>query len=140
MTTPEPGTGPFVEANVLVPYLSGHDVELMSRARSAIEVEVARVISVGVLLETAWVLRRVFGYQRNDIATAMCELLSRANVEIAELPKDAVLAMLERWRAGTIGSIGDAIIAASMATRGARRIYSFDRRFPRDLGWEVLAP
>lgn len=140
MTTPERGPASFVDANVVIPYLSGHDRELMSRARSVIEVEDRRVISVGVLLETAWVLRRIYGYRRGDIATAMRELLSRANIEIAELPKDAVLTMVERWRVGRIGSVGDAVIAASMAASGAERIYSFDRRFPRDLGWEVLAP
>jgi predicted nucleic acid-binding protein len=140
MTTPERGAGSFVDANVVIPYLSGHDRELMSRARSIIEVDAPRVISLGVLLETAWVLRRIYGYQGRDIATAMRDLLSRANIEIAELPKDTVLTMIERWRVGRIGSAGDAMIAASMATHGAERIYSFDRRFPRDLGWEVIAP
>jgi len=140
MTTPERGAGSFVDANVVVPYLSGHDRELMSRARSIIEVDAPRVLSVGVLLETAWVLRRIYGYQGSDIATAMRDLLSRVNIEIAELPKDTVLTMIERWRMGRISSAGDAIIAASMATRGAERIYSFDRRFPRDLGREVTAP
>lgn len=140
MTTAERGARSFVDANVVIPYLSGHDLELMSRARSIIEVDDPRVISVGVLLETAWVLRRIYGYRGRDIATAMRELLSRANIEIAELPKDAVMTMVERWRVGRIGSVGDAIIAASMATHGAERIYSFDRRFPRDLGWEVIAP
>ena len=140
MTTPERGAGSFVDANVVVPYLSGHDRELMSRARSIIEVDAPRVLSVGVLLETAWVLRRIYGYQGSDIATAMRDLLSRVNIEIAELPKDTVLTMIERWRVGRIGSAGDAMIAASMATRGAERIYSFDRRFPRDLGREVTAP
>ncbi len=140
MTTTERGPGSFVDANVVIPYLSGHDLELMSRARSIIEVDDPRVISVGVLLETAWVLRRIYGYRGRDIATAMRELLSRANIEIAELPKDTVMTMVERWRVGRIGSAGDAIIAASMATHGAERIYSFDRRFPRDLGWEVVAP
>jgi len=140
MTTTERGAGSFVDANVVIPYLSGHDPELMSRARSVIEVEDQRVISVGVLLETAWVLRRIYGYRGRDIATAMRELLSRANIEIAELPKETVMTMVERWRVGRIGSVGDALIAASMATHGAERIYSFDRRFPRDLGWEVTAP
>jgi len=140
MTTTERGAGSFVDANVVIPYLSGHDSELMSRARSVIEVEDQRVISVGVLLETAWVLRRIYGYRGRDIATAMRELLSRANIEIAELPKETVMTMVERWRVGRIGSVGDALIAASMATHGAERIYSFDRRFPRDLGWEVTAP
>jgi predicted nucleic acid-binding protein len=140
MTTTDRGPGSFVDANVVIPYLSGHDPELMSRARSVIEVDDPRVISVGVLLETAWVLRRIYGYRGRDIATAMRELISRANVEIAELPKDTVMTMVERWRVGRIGSAGEAVIAASMATHGAERIYSFDRSFPRDLGWEVTAP
>ncbi len=136
----ERGPGSFVDANVIVPYLSGHDPELMSRARSVIEVDDRRVISVGVFLETAWVLRRIYGYRARDIATALRELLSRANIEVAEIPKDTVMTMVDLWRVGRIGSAGDAMIAASMATRGAQRIYSFDRRFPRDLGWEVIAP
>jgi predicted nucleic acid-binding protein len=140
MTTTERGAGAFVDANVVIPYLSGHDDELMSRARSVIEVEDPRVISVGVILETAWVLRRVYGYRGRDIAAAIRDLLSRANIEIAELPKETVLTMVERWRVGRIGSAGDAMIAASMTTRGADLIYSFDRRFPRDLGWEIVAP
>ena len=140
MTTTDRGASAFVDANVVVPYLSGHDEELMTRARSIIEVDDPRVVSVGVILETAWVLRRVYGYRGRDIAAAIRDLLARANIEIAELPKDAVMTMVERWRVGRIGSIGDALIAASMASYGAERIYSFDRRFPRDLGWEVVAP
>ena len=140
MPTTEGTAGSFVDANVVIPYLSGHDADLMARARSVIEAEAPRVLSVGVLLESVWVLRRVFGYEAHNIAAAMLELLSRANVEIAELPKDVVLTMIERWRTGGIGSAGDAMIAASMATRGATRISSFDRRFPRDLGWEVMSP
>jgi predicted nucleic acid-binding protein len=140
MPTTEGTAGSFVDANVVIPYLSGHDADLMARARSVIEAEAPRVLSVGVLLESAWVLRRVFGYDARNIAAAMLELLSRANIEIAELPKDVVLTMVERWRTGGIGSVGDALIAASMATSGATQIYSFDRRFPRDLGWEVTPP
>jgi predicted nucleic acid-binding protein len=140
MTTIERGASAFVDANVVIPYLSGHDDALMTRARSIIEVEDPRVISVGVILGTAWVLRRIYGYHARDIAAAMLDLLSRANIETAELPKHAVLTMVERWHVGRIGSIGDALIAASMASHGAERIYSFDRRFPRDLGWDVVAP
>ena len=140
MTATERGPGAFVDGNVVIPYLSGHDLDLMSRAQSIIEVEDSRVIPVGVILETAWVLRRVYGYSGRDIATAIRDLLARANIEIAELPKDTVMTMVERWRMGRIGSAGDALIAASMATHGAERIYSLDRRFPRDLGWEVVAP
>jgi predicted nucleic acid-binding protein len=129
----------FVDTNVVIPYLSGHDPDLMARAQSIIEVEARRVISVTVLLETAWVLDRTFRYRHRDIAAAIHGFLSRANIMVAELPKETVMMMVGRWREGRIGSMGDAMVAASMATYEAERIYSFDRRFPRDLGWEVLA-
>jgi len=140
MTTSERRASSFVDANVIVPYLSGDDEQLMTRARSAIEVDEPRVIPVAALLEAAWVLRRVYGYRKRDIASAITDLVSRANIEIAEHPKLTALAMIQRWQLGGIGSLGDAMIAASMATHGATRIYSFDRRFPRDLGWQVTAP
>jgi predicted nucleic acid-binding protein len=129
----------FVDANLVIPYLSGHDPESMARARSIIEVDERRLISVTVILETAWVLDRVYRYRNRDIAAAILGLLARGNVEVAELPKEVVVTMVGRWHEGQIGSVGDAMIAASMATHGAARIYSLDRRFPRDLGWEVLA-
>jgi predicted nucleic acid-binding protein len=128
----------FVDTDVVIPYLSGHDPDLMARAQSIIDVDARRVISVTVLLETAWVLDRTFRYRPRDIAAAIHGFLSRANIMVAELPKETVMTMIGRWREGRIGSIGDAMVAASMATYEAERIYSFDRRFPRDLGWEVL--
>jgi predicted nucleic-acid-binding protein len=140
MTTSERRAGSFVDANVVVRYLSSDDEELMARARSAIEVEEPRIIPVVALLEAALVLRRVYGYRSHDIATAIVDLVARANIAIAEHPKATALAMLQRWRAGGIGSLGDAMIAASMTTHGATRIYSFDRRFAHDLGWQVTLP
>ncbi len=137
MADAEPTT--FVDANVVIAYLSAHDPDLMARAQSIIEVDALRVLSVTVLLETAWVLDHTYRYRARDIAAAILGFLSRANVMIAELPKDTVVAMVGRWHEGRIGSIGDAMIAASMATSRAELIYSFDRRFPRDLGWEVHA-
>jgi predicted nucleic-acid-binding protein len=75
----------------------------MARASSAIEVEEPRVIPVAALLEAAWVLRRVYGYRRRDIARAIADLVARANIEIAEHPKRTALAMIKRWQLGGIG-------------------------------------
>lgn len=140
MTTTDHDAGAFLDANVVIPYLAGHDPALLARARSVVETDATRIIPVVVLLETAWVLRRQYGYRRRDIAVAIRDLLARRNIDVAELPKATVLVMVERWLEGGIGSIGDAIVAASMARSDAGRIYSFDRRFPRDLGWEVISP
>ena len=130
----------FVDANVFIPYLSGHDATLLARAASVIETEEIRILPIATILETAWVLRRHYRYQRQAIAAALHDLVVRSNVEVAELPTAAVLSMIGLWRDGRIGSIGDAIIAASMETHQAARIFSFDRRFPRDFGWEVVVP
>ena len=85
-------------------------------------------------------LRTVFRYRHRDIAGSIFDLLARSNVETAELPKDAVLAAVGMWRYGSIGSAGDALIVACLETHDAGRLFSFDRRFRRDLGWEVVGP
>lgn len=129
----------WVDTNVVVPYLSGHDADLLARARDAIEIDDPRILSIVVLLETAYVLRRVHGYEPRDIAGAIHDLVARANVRVAELPKDATLVALALWRDGEIGSAGDALLAAAMLDGGARRLLTWDRRFPA-LGWEVIEP
>jgi len=130
-------TAAFVDSNVLVPYLSGDDPDRMAMARGILETNEPRVLSVVVLLETAWVLRRVYGYETEAVAATLIDLLARTNIEVAELPTGLVQAMIGRWRDHRIGSVGDALIAASMIHAGATTIHSLDRRFPRDLGWEV---
>lgn len=130
----------YVDANVIVPYLSGHDPRLFARARAVIDVEEPRILPITVILEAAFVLRTVFRYHRRDIAASIHDLLARSNIETAELPKDAVVAAVKMWRDGAIGSAGDALIVACLQTHEAGRLFSFDRRFRRDLGWDVVIP
>jgi predicted nucleic acid-binding protein len=130
----------YVDANAIVPYLSGRDPTLLARARAVIDVDEPRILPITVILEAAFVLRTVFGYRRRDIASAIHDLLSRANIETAELPKDAVIAAIGLWRDGAIGSAGDALIVACLQTHEAGRFFTFDLRFPRDLGWDVVSP
>lgn len=129
----------WVDTNVVVLYLSGHDPDLLARAQAAIESDEPRILSVIVLLEAAHVLRRVYGYEPRAIAGAIHDLVARANVSVAEIPKDAALVALALWRDGEIGSAGDALLSAAMLDGGARRLLTWDRRFPA-LGWEVVAP
>jgi len=136
---PERGAA-YVDANVIVPYLSGRDPMLLARAQAIIDVDEPRILPITVILEAAFVLRTVFEYRRRDIASAIHDLLVRSNIEIAELPKDAVVAAIGLWRDGTIGSAGDALIVACLQSHEAGRFFTFDRRFPRDLGWDVVSP
>jgi len=139
MTGPIPDDGAFVDANVVVAYLSGHDADLLARSQAIIEADATRTLSVIVVLEAAYVLKRVYGYGPKDVAAALHDLVARANVRVAEVSKEALLMALVLWRDGRVGSAGDALIAAAMLDDSARAIWSFDRRFPK-LDWEVRVP
>jgi predicted nucleic acid-binding protein len=139
VTGPVPDDGAFVDANVVVPYLSGHDADLLARSQAIIEADATRTLSVIVVLEAAYVLKRVYGYRPKDVAAALHDLVARANVRVAEVSKEALLMALMLWRDGRVASAGDALIAAAMLDGGARAIWSFDRRLPK-LDWEVRVP
>jgi len=136
---PPPEAGAFVDTNVVVPYLSGHDADLLARSQAVIEADAIRTLSVIAVLEAACVLKRVYGYRPRDIAAALHDLVARANIRVAEVSKEALLMALALWRDGGIESAGDALVAAAMLDHGARAILSFDQRFPA-LAWEVVTP
>lgn len=57
---------------------------------------------------------------------------------VPEFAKDHVLRWLDSWGSGTVGTAGDALIAASMSAHEAETIATFDAGFP--LGaWVVLS-
>ena len=83
-------------------------------------------------------LRSGYHHDRGDIAAALIALIERQNIVVPEVPKDQVLRWLDAWRDGAAGSIGDALIAASMSADAAEGIVTFDRGFPTG-EWAVLA-
>ena len=90
------------------------------------------------ILEAAHVLRTTYAYERRNIAGALVDLISRRNVVVPEFAKEHVLRWLEAWRNGSVGSVGDALIAASMSAHDARAIATFGSGFP--LGaWTILS-
>lgn len=112
-----------VDTNVLVRAVVQDDP-----VQSAIAAQVlteADLIAVALpsLCEFVWVLRRVYGFQAADVASAICALLATANVEVNRPAVEAGLVVLE---AG--GDFADGVIAYEGAWLGGETFVSFDRK------------
>lgn len=110
-----------VDTNVLVRLLvTGDDPDQSARASELFASNVVH-ISVSVLLETAWVLRRSFGFDRRQIARAFGLLLGLSNVRVERA--NQVFGTL-RWIDGGL-DIADALHL--LATPPGSSFVTFDR-------------
>ena len=128
----------YVDTSVVIRYLTGDDPARTAAAMAIIETRAARAVSIISILEASHVLRTAYAYERRSIASALIDLISRRNVVVPEVAKDHVLHWLNSWGNGTVGSAGDALIAASMSAHDAEAIATFDAGFPPG-SWTVLA-
>ncbi len=78
-----------------------------------------------VLLETAWVLRASYGFDRSQIGEALERLLGLPQLQVEDA--EAVDTALEYYASGL--DFADALHLASM--RSATTLVTFDRRFAR---------
>jgi predicted nucleic-acid-binding protein len=85
----------------------------------------AKLIAVALpcLCEFVWVLRRVYGFNASDAATAIRALLAAANVEANRPAVEAGLSVLE---AG--GDFADGVIAYEGNWLGGETFVSFDKK------------
>ena len=111
-----------IDTNVLVRYLTGDDPEQAARARVAVD---AGGIFAGtiVLLESEWLLRRVYGFTGKEVAAS---LRSFAGLPGVSVENPALLAeALARTEEGM--DFADALHLG--ATDGCEAMLTFDRRF-----------
>lgn len=112
-----------VDTNVLVRAVVQDDpVQAGIAAKVLAEAELIAV-ALPCLCEFVWVLRRVYGFQPADAATAIRALLAIANVEVNRPAVEVGLAVLE---AG--GDFADGVIAHEGAWLGGETFVSFDRK------------
>jgi predicted nucleic acid-binding protein len=128
----------YVDTSVVIRYLTGDDPVRTSAAMAIIETRSARAVSIVSILEASHVLRTAYAYERQNIASALVDLVSRGNVIVPEFAKDHVLRWLNLWGNGTVGSAGDALIAASMSAYEAEAIATFEAGFPPG-AWAILS-
>ena len=85
-------------------------------------------ITDGVLVESAYVLRSVYGVPRERI-DQLVALLRRANIATFPMRKEQMVEALQLCRPSARVSFGDAMIWAAARFTG-RAIFTLDERFP----------
>lgn len=126
----------WVDANVLLRFLTGDPPELARRASGLLEEAERggvplRVHSV-VVAETVWVLQSFYGHSKGEISGALTPLLEHPALRVEGA--GTVIWALEAM-ASTNVDFADALLAATARSRG-EGVASFDRDFRKlDVQW-----
>ncbi|MCY3853245.1 MAG: type II toxin-antitoxin system VapC family toxin [Gammaproteobacteria bacterium] len=111
-----------IDTNVVVRYLTGDDPDQATRARGIIDMEEVFVCTT-VLLETAWVLRSVYGFAGEEVAVALRAFSGLPSVAVED---PALLAVaLDRAEKGM--DFADALHLGAAAH--CEMMFTFDRQF-----------
>lgn len=116
----------FCDTGVLVRYFAEDDPPRALAAARLIDSENDLVISTGVLIEVAHVLRTQHGKLNPAIAHALIEFLTHRRVELVDADKAQAVAGL-RWTARVSARrIPDTLLAAAAERSGCDFIATFD--------------
>ena len=117
-----------LDSNVLVRYLAQDDAEQSARAVRLIEKELSErepgFISLVVLVESCWVLKRLYGATPKELRETVRDLLDVRQFSVER--RLCVSNALARLGDGT-GDLADAIIAELAFEAGCERIVTFDK-------------
>jgi predicted nucleic-acid-binding protein len=127
-----------LDTNVLVRYLAQDDAAQSARATRLIERELSErepgFVGLVVLVETCWVLRRLYGASAAELRDTVRDLLGTRQLAIEQ--RTVVLRAMARLGDGA-GDLADALIAEGAVAAGCARTVTFDKHGVR-LGMELL--
>ncbi len=126
----------FLDTSLIVRYLIGHPPETAADAAEIIDQTNDLQVSDVVLIETAYVLRSRYQVPREEIVDLLAALVRKENISTFALDKALVMQALLLCRPSGRVSFADAMVWAAARSSGAKLVYSFDQRFPKD-GIEV---
>jgi predicted nucleic-acid-binding protein len=115
-----------VDTNVLVRYFTWDDEKQCRQAAQAIEGASMVVVSMIVLCELAWVLKRAYGYDDDNIREIIQRMAKTRTIELDRPATEAGLAML-----ATGGDFADGVIQFEADRAKCERLVTFDRKFAR---------
>lgn len=117
-----------LDTNVLLRHLIGDGEEQAALAHRLIEEELTTAdpgfVSIAVLLETIWVLRRGYGYSAQQVVGVV-----RALLLAPQLVVDQAAVVDKALKAAGTVDLADAIIHELGRRAGCRETVTFDRRF-----------
>ena len=129
-----------VDTNVLVRYLvADHPAQArIARERLAeLSTDQPGFICREVMIELVWVLRRAYGFSREQVCREVEEMLATEELEI-EAAHDTARAT-HRYRRGDADFADSMILGAAQRT-GASTVWTFDRSMARLEGVSLLDP
>lgn len=128
----------YLDTSILVRQLTGDPPEAAARVTALIRSGETLWVTEAALLDTAYVLEKLYAYTRDEVVGALITLIREPYIRLQGVEFHALLRALLFCRGSHRVSFGDALIwAAAYADQG--EVYSFDQRFPRDL-IRVLEP
>jgi predicted nucleic-acid-binding protein len=117
-----------LDTNVLVRYLTQDEPDQAASATRLIEHELTEAspgfVGLVVLIETTWVLQRLYRVQPEEIRETVSQLLGSRTIVIEN--REVVARALTICETNACG-FADAVIAASAAGAGCDTIMTFDR-------------
>ena len=114
-----------MDTNILVRFLTRDDEDQFGKALALIKRQQVFIPDT-VWLETEWVLRYAYGFDRGAISKAFCDLLGLATIRVQD--KGRLLLAIE-WHAAGL-DFADAMHLAG--SQEAETFATFDRAFVRD--------
>lgn len=116
-----------LDTNVLIRLITNDDPVQASRARAVLSERTSptapALVSDIVLIETVWVLSRVYRYAPDAIANAIAAVMEASNVEFEMV--DGIRRALREFQKGA--DFADALIGERNRTIGASTTVTFDR-------------
>ncbi len=121
-----------VDTNILVRLLTNDDPRQAQKARAALEraaTEQHRIwVSLVVVCELVWVLRRLYGYDKAHVILALTAMLKFAGLEL-ENPR-AVKRSLDQLQHSP-ADFSDILLGCLSAEHGAVHVLTFDKKAAR---------
>jgi predicted nucleic-acid-binding protein len=128
-----------IDTNVLVRLVVSDDVEQTRRARRLVEQALDRdelvLVSLLVLLESEWVLRSRYGFNRASLLEIFRALLEARELSFEDEP--ALEEALFRWKDSAC-EFSDCLITAHNRQIGCRATATFDGKAARLPGTELV--
>ena len=127
-----------LDTNVLIRYLTRDNPEQAEAARALLQGLTTNgpgFICREVVIEVVWVLERSYRFRRERIANIVLELVATDTLVIED--DNDVAQAAAAYREGS-ADFSDLMILAAANRVGAQPLYTFDRRFARLDGTELV--
>ena len=128
-----------IDTNILIRYLVADDEEQATRAANFIERECSRddpgYLNRIVMCELVWVLRRLYGYRREQISDTIKALLSAAELRVED--QDSAWNAVRDDDAGTC-DFADSYLARTNRKAGCVTTVTFDSKAARLSDYEPI--